>query len=203
MTGVFAFGQFKDKLGNDVKDCDCKDPIRDLDIVMTLPENYIAYDYIQFVLYAGTSGISQKTMQPDEIINGTVKLNVLNSENKPYRTEQGVEYGRFQGDDFTWASFNSLCEYEEDFDIYVITYGISQIGTETVHTIDPTGTKITSRTFDIFDDGVELSRSETARFRPDIEYAKKINSQWKKDYRVKLISIAASIGAIAAAIILL
>lgn len=202
LAGSVAFGQFKDKEGNDVTTCDCKDPIRDLDLVMTLPDNYAAYDYIQFVLYAGGNAISSRTMRAATMESATVKLNVLNSANEGGRGVRGYEYGRFHGDDFTYASYNSLCEWDTDIDVQVISFGISQIGTETIHTIDPAGTKVTSRTYDVYDNGVELVRSASATFKQDPEYSKKINAQDRKNYVVKLLSFGATIGAIAILLVL-
>lgn len=190
-----ATAQFKDKEGNIVKECDCNDPIRDLDVEVSLPENYTTFDYIQFVLYAGDSPISSRTMRPNEINATNIKLNVLNSNNNAERSLKGQEYGRFHGDDFGRASFNSLCESLSDLDIRVVSFGITQVGVETVYEVDATKTKITSRSYAIFDDGVELSRTESVTFKQDVEYAKKINGQGMKSYIAGAITIGGALTA--------
>lgn len=193
MMSIFSFGQFTDKAGNNVTTCDCMDPIRDLDVLVTLPENYASFDYIQFVLYAGDAPISSRTMRPNEINAPSIKLNVLNSNNKAQKLIKGEEYGRFHGDDFGRASFNSLCQSLSDLDVKVVSFGITQVGVETVYEVDATKTKITSRSYAIFDDGVELSRTESITFKQDAAYAKKINDQGLKTYIASGVSIGGAL----------
>jgi hypothetical protein len=197
---AFAFsiyGQYTDSEGNLVTGCDCKDPVRDLNTTVTLPDNYATYDYIQYVLYSNGSPLSSRNMRAENIQDATVRLNILNPNNRPLRGHRGREYNRFQGDDFARASYNTLCESEGDVEIQVIAYGISQVGTETVYEVDPTGTKLVAKTFQIYDDGVELAQSEKISFRQDKEYSRKIIGQDKKNFLVNLIALGASAGGIA------
>jgi hypothetical protein len=184
LSGMAGMAQFQDASGNTVTECDCIDPIRYLDVTISLPDNYTTYDYIQFVLYADGQGISTRTMKPNDINASSIKLNVLNEANDGSTSLLGVEYGLFHGNDFQLASYNSLCEFKSDVNLHVVALGISQIGTETVYELDASKTKVIGTTFNIYDDGVELSKSEPVKFKQDGVFAAKLERQWWITYGV-------------------
>jgi hypothetical protein len=184
LMSTVTLAQFQDAAGNTVTECDCNDPVRYLDVTVSLPDNYTTYDYIQFVLYVDGVGMSTRTMKPNDINASSIKLNVLNEANDGSISLLGVEYGMFHGNDFQLASYNSLCEFKSDVSLHVVALGISQIGTETVYEMDASKTKVIGTTFNIYDDGVELSKSEPVTFKQDGVFAAKLERQYWITYGV-------------------
>ena len=159
-----AIAQFTDAKGNEVSSCNCMDPVDFLEYTVTLPENYNSYDYIQFVAFRNTEAISSATFTPSELPGSTVKLSVLNPNQKALRTLLGKEYGRYRGNDFNNISYNSMCEFILATELHIISLGIKQIGTETTYELDGSKTRVTAKTVNIYDGGVELTRSAKVAF---------------------------------------
>ncbi len=164
VIAVETQAQFSDHSGNEVSSCDCMEPISHLDFTISLPENYNTYDYIQFIAYRNNIGISSRTIRPSQINNGTIKLNVLNKSNKALRSLFGKEYGRYRGVDFTNVSYNAMCEFG-NVELEIVALGITKLGEETTYELDGSKTKVLAKTVEIFDGGVELTRSTKLPFR--------------------------------------
>lgn len=176
-----------------VTSCDCQDPIGYLNYTVQLPDKYREYDLIQFVLYKDGYLMSTRTFKPKELNGGNVTLNILNAENKGIRNVFGKEIGRYHGNDFIQASYNSLCEETKTVQIEVASFGIKQIGTKVTYELDATKTKITAKATKIFDGGVELYRSEKLPFKPYSDYAKKLQTKESTDIIAQILVLASSI----------
>lgn len=197
-TGLVSYAQFTSKTGNPVNECDCNDPIKDLNYTVTLPSNYGKYDYIQFVLYSDGYSVSSVTLAPREINGNKVNLNILNSENQAYRSLLGREYGRYRGNDFSWASYNNLCSYKkEKTEIEVAAFGISQIGTETEYNLESDNT-IRAKTVRIYDGGVEIYRGTKLPFKQNSKTGKRLNRAGYINYAVGAAAIISSVALILA-----
>lgn len=160
-----AHSQFLSEQGKPVSECDCNKPIRYLDFMINLPANYKSYDIIQIVAYRNGSAVSFANYRASQIPQ-TLKVNLLNYNNKALRTLLGKEYGRFRGNDLKGISYSSMCEYLIKMSkLSIKVFGVKQVGTETTYEIQSDRKTIKAKTVPVYDGGEELVKSTEILFK--------------------------------------